>query len=109
MPKFLVRWRMSPKESFKSSDERGKFVMIMLDEIKAEIQSGGGLTDFGVCVDGSGGYCVYEVTRETDVFSSLSRWRSHVDFDVRQVFTAQQLIDSRKGPSPSATDAVVRQ
>ena len=76
--------------------------MVMLDEAKGEVESGGGLRDFGVCIDGSGGYCVYEVTKETDVFDSLSKWKSHVDFDVRQVLTAQQLTAVRKEPSSSA-------
>jgi len=101
MPKFLVRWRMSPKESFSSPEERGRFVMVMLDDVQEEIESGRGLKDFGVCVDGSGGYCVYEVAKEANVFDSISKWNSHVDFDVRQVLTAQQLIDARKGASPS--------
>jgi len=100
---------MSPKESFRSPEERGKFVMVMLDEAKKEIQSGGGLKDFGVCVDGSGGYSIYEVTKETDVFDSLNKWKSHVDFDVRQVLTAQQLIDTRKGPPPSTEGEIAKQ
>jgi len=83
--------------------------MVMLDEAKKEIQSGGGLKDFGVYVDGSGGYCIYEVAKETNVFDSLSKWRSHVDFDVRQVLTAQQLIDTRGGPSPSAAGEIAEQ
>ncbi|MGD0450195.1 MAG: DUF3303 family protein [Candidatus Bathyarchaeia archaeon] len=108
MFKFFVRWRMSPNESFKSPEERGKFVMIMLDEVKSEMEATGGLKDFGVCVDGSGGYCVYEVTKEADVFDSLHKWMSHVDFDVRRVLTAQQQIDARKGPQPSAVSQVAR-
>jgi len=83
--------------------------MVMLDEAKGEVESGGGLRDFGVCIDGSGGYCVYEVTKEIDVFDSLSKWKSHVDFDVRQVLTAQQLIDTRKGPPPSTEGEIAKQ
>jgi len=109
MPKFLVRWRMNPKESFNSPEERGKFVMVMLDEVRAEMQAGGGLKDFGVCVDGSGGYSIYEVTKDTEVFDSLNKWKSHVDFDVRQVLTAQQLIDARKAPLPSAAGETTKQ
>ena len=83
--------------------------MVMLDGVKSEIEAAGGLKDFGVCIDGSGGYCIYEVIKEAEVFDSLRKWKSHVDFDVRQVLTVQQLIDARKGPQPSSAIQVGRQ
>jgi hypothetical protein len=90
---------MNPKETFKTPEERGKSVMVMLDGVKADIQAGM-IKDWGNCIDGSGGYSIYEVPSEADVFASLHRWIPHVDFDVRQVLTVEQLIEARKGVAP---------
>lgn len=98
MLKFYVRWRMNPKETFKTPEERGKFVMAMLGSVKAEMQAGA-IKDFGICTDGSGGYAIYEVPNEADVFASLQKWASHVHFDARRVLTVEQLIQARKEPA----------
>jgi hypothetical protein len=95
MPKFYVRWRMNPKETFKTAEERGKFVTLLLDWVKADLQAGI-MKDWGSCIDGSGGYCIYEAPSEADVFASLHRWMPQVDFDARQVLTVEQLLESRK-------------
>jgi hypothetical protein len=99
--KFYVRWRPNLKEKFKSAEEREKFVMLMLEGVKADLQAGV-MKDWGNCVDGSGGYCIYEVPSEADVFASLRRWMPHVDFDARQVLTIEQLSQSRKGAASQA-------
>ena len=98
MPKFYVRWRMNPKETFKTAEERGKFVALLLDGVKADLQAGV-MKDWGSCIDGSGGHCIYEAPSEADVFASLHRWMPHVDFDARQVLTVEQLLESRKAAS----------
>lgn len=95
MPKFYVRWRMKPEETFKTAEERGKFVLLCLEAVKADLQAGV-VKDWGCCVDGSGGYSIYEVPSEADVFASIRRWMLHMDFDVRQVLTVEQLLESRR-------------
>jgi len=87
---------MNPKETFKTAEEREKYIMVILEGIKAEMEAGL-IKDFGFCVDGSGGYCIYEVKREADVFTSLRQWGPHVVYEARQVFTIEQLLESRKG------------
>jgi len=94
--KFYVRWRPNLKEKFKSAEEREKFVLLMLEGVKADLQAGV-MKDWGTCIDGSGGYCIYEVPSEADVFAYLRRWRPHIDFDARQVLTIEQLLESREG------------
>jgi hypothetical protein len=94
--KFYVRWRPNPKEKFKTAEERGKFLALMIEGVKADLQAGV-MKDWGSCIDGSGGYCIYEVSNEADVFASLRRWMPDVDFDVRQVLTVEQLLEARKG------------
>ena len=89
---------MNPKETFKSPEERGKFVKNMIDEVKADMQAGV-IKDWGTCIDGSGGYCIFEVPSESDVFVSIHRWIPQVDFDARQVLTVEQLIQVRKAPA----------
>jgi hypothetical protein len=103
MLKFFVRWRMNPKETFKTPKERDKLVMLMLDSVKSDMQVGL-ITDWGTCVDGSGGYLIYEVQSEKEMFDSLRKWMPQVAFDARQVLTIEQLIASRKGaPSQIGT------
>ncbi len=96
MPKFFVRWRINPKETFKTAEERGKFVAQVIDETKADLQAGI-MKDWGTFIDGSGGYCIYEAPSEAAVFASLHRWMPQVVFDVRQALTVDQLLAIR-GP-----------
>ena len=70
--------------------------MMMIDEVKAEMQNGL-IKDCGTFVDGSGGYLIYEVANEADAFFSLNKWSPQVEFDTRQVYTIQQLLEARKG------------
>ena len=101
MLKFYVRWRPNPKETYKTAEERGKFVLLMLEGVKADMQAGI-IKDWGCCIDGTGGYSIYEVMSEADVFASIKKWVPHVDFDVRQVLTVEQLLESRKGDASQA-------
>jgi hypothetical protein len=89
---------MNPKETFKTAEERGKFVARVLDEAKADLQAGV-MKDWGSCIDGSGGYCIYEVSSEADVFASLHKWMPQIEFDARQVLTVEQLLEARKDAS----------
>ena len=90
---------MKPKETFKTPEDRGKFVMLLIDNVKAEMQSGL-VKDFGTCIDGSGGFLIYDAANESDVFSSIQKWVAHMDFDARQVLTVDQLLEARKGSPP---------
>ena len=87
---------MNPKETFGTPEERGRFTMMMIDGAKAEMQTGS-IKDSGTFIDGSGGYIIYEVAKEADVFASLHKWVPHLSFDVRQVLTLDQLLEMRKG------------
>lgn len=98
MPKFFVRWRMNPKETFKTAEERGKFVAEFIDGAKADLHEGI-MKDWGSFIDGSGGYGIYEAPSEADVFASLRRWMPQMDFDARQVLTVEQLLEARKAAS----------
>jgi hypothetical protein len=100
MSTFFVRWRMNPKETFKTAEERGEFVARMLDEAKADLQAGV-MKDWGCYIDGSGGYCIYEAQSEANVFVSIHKWTPQINFDVRQVLTVEQLLEARKAVPPS--------
>jgi hypothetical protein len=91
---------MNPKETFKTAEERGKFVAEVLDGAKADLHAGI-MKDWGSFIDGSGGYCIYESPSEADVFASLHRWIPQMDFDARQVLTVEQLLEARKAASLS--------
>jgi len=86
---------MNPKEPLKGENELEKAVLLMLKGAKAELQAGL-MKDWGICVDGSGGYMVYEVPSEADLFNSLQKYRSYLNIDARQVLTVEQAIESRK-------------
>ena len=95
MPKFLVRWRMNPKECFKTAEERNMFMQRVLVETRALLQSGL-MKDWGGYVDGTGGYLILELPSEMEAFASLRPWMPQVDFDVRQVLTVDQLVEMRR-------------
>jgi len=92
---------MNPKETFKTAEEREKYVLSMFQGVMADMEAGV-IKDFGYCVDGSGGYCIYEAQNEADVFKSLRKWLPHIVYDARQVFTVDQLKESRKGDTGQA-------
>jgi hypothetical protein len=92
---------MNPKEKFKTGEELERFVLRMLEGVKADLQAGV-MKDWGICADGSGGYLVYEVPSEADLFASVRKYMPHVDFDVRQVLTIEQAIESRKAAASQA-------
>jgi hypothetical protein len=98
MPKFYVRWRMNPKVPIATEDELNKTVLQMLEGAKSELQAGS-MKDWGICVDGSGGYFIYEVPDEARLFEYIGKYRPYVDLEARQVLTIEQAIESRKQAS----------
>ena len=105
MLKFHVRWQQNPKASFKTAEERSNLVLLMLEWVKANMQSGL-IKDFGNYVDGSGGYAIVEAAIEADLFTSLHKWMPYVVFDARQVSTVDidQDIESRKKAASEAKE-----
>ena len=98
MPKFLVRWHMNPKESFKDAEERRKFEVQVMSATKAALLAGL-MKDWGGYADGNGGYFIYESPSEADVFAAIRIWMPQMNFEVREVLTIEQLIELRKGGS----------
>jgi hypothetical protein len=92
---------MNPKEKFKNEEELEKYVLRMLEGVKADLQAGLA-KDWGFCVDGSGGYCIFEVASEADLFASVRKYMPHLNFDVRQVLTIEQAIAARKAAAAQA-------
>jgi hypothetical protein len=43
---------------------------------------------------------------EADFFASLHKWMPHVDFDVRQVLTVEQAIESLKEAASQASKQI---
>jgi len=86
---------MNPKVPIKTEDELDKIVLLMLGWVKADLRVGL-MKDWGMCVDGSGGYLVCEVPSEAELFNSLHKYKTYLDFDARQVLTVEQAIESRK-------------
>ena len=95
MPKFYIRWRMNPKVPIKTEEELERAVLLMLKGVKADLQAGL-MKDWGMCIDGSGGYMVCEVPSEAELFDSLHKYRAYVGFDAMQVLTVEQTMESRK-------------
>ncbi len=95
MPKFYVRWRMNPKVSIAAEDELNETIIKMLESVKGELQADS-MKDWGICVDGSGGYMIYQVPDEATLFEYLGKFRSYLDLEARQVLTVEQALESRK-------------
>ncbi len=75
-------------------EERVKLWISMLELVKADIKSGA-LGDWGMCSDSSGGYAFAE-TDEKTLHTTILRWMPYVNFNIKPVMTADQVIDSIK-------------
>ncbi len=92
MLKFYVRWRANPKFCPKSAEEQERIRLPMLKTVKADFQVCA-IKDWGRCIDGSGGYTIWEMPSEADLFASLKKYQPYLEFDVRQVITVEQAIE----------------
>ena len=75
-------------------EERVKLWISMLELVKADIKSGA-LSDWGMCSDSSGGFAFAE-TDEKTLHTTILRWMPYVNFNIKPVMTADQVIDSIK-------------
>ncbi len=92
MVKFYLRWRANPKFCPESDEEREKMRLPMLKAVEADMHAGV-LKDWGRCVDGSGGYSIWEVPSEDALFAGLRKYKPYLDFDVREVVNLEQAIE----------------
>jgi hypothetical protein len=86
---------MNPKVPIKNEDELNKTVLLILKGVRTELQAGL-MKDWGICADGSGGYMIYEVLNEAELFEHIDKYRTYISLEARQVFTVEQAIESRK-------------
>ena len=94
MSKFYMRWHLNPILIPTNPEERVKLWISMLELVKADIKSGA-LIDWGMCSDSSGGYAFAE-TDEKTLHTTILRWMPYVNFNIKPVMTADQVIDSIK-------------
>ena len=94
MTKFYMRWHLNRMLIPTNAEERVKSWMSMLELVKAELKTGG-LSDWGMCSDASGGYAFAE-TDEKTLHTTILRWMPYVIFDIKPVLTADQIIESIK-------------
>lgn len=94
MPKFYMKWHLNPVFIPTNAEERVKLWMSMLESVKADLKSGG-LNDWGICCDDSGGYAFAE-TDEKNLHSTILKWMPYVSFDIRPVLSVDQTMDSIK-------------
>jgi hypothetical protein len=85
---------MNPIAMPMNTEERVKLWLTMLEMTKAELKSGG-LTDWGVYSDSSGGYAFAE-TDEKSLFTSILKWVPYIIFDIKPVISVDQCIESIK-------------
>jgi len=101
MAKFYMRWHFNPKSIPTNPEERGKLMLSMLEEVRADLKSGA-LTDWGLCSDSSGqcsdsseGYAFSE-TDEKSLHVTIRKWSPYVIFDIKPVIDVDQVIASIK-------------
>jgi hypothetical protein len=94
MTKYYMKWHLNPILISVNAEERLKSWISMLEMVKADLKSGG-LSDWGMCSDASGGYAFAE-TDEKTLHTTITRWIPFVIFDVKPVLTVDQITDSVK-------------
>ena len=99
MLKFIIKWQNNTKNCPPSPEQREKLELALLEQDYASLKAG--LTkDWGRYLDRSGGYSICEAPSEEAVFASLQQWREKwgplVDFEVRQVVTIEEALESAR-------------
>ncbi len=100
MTKFYMRWHLNPVLIPTNPEERVKSWMSMLEMVKADLKSGG-ISDWGMCNDASGGYAFAD-TDEKTLNTTILRWMPYVIFNIKPVLTVDQIMDSIKRAAAGA-------
>jgi hypothetical protein len=100
MTKFYLRWHLNRMLIPTNAEERVKSWLSMLELVKADLKSGG-LRDWGMCNDASGGYAFAE-TDEKTLHTTITRWMPYVIFDINPVLSVDQIIESLKRAAAGA-------
>ena len=97
MPKFLVYWKEEPTRIHADREKHVKVSLRMLEMVKADMQAGL-IKDWGIAAGGGveGGYCIWEVASEAELFTHLMKWKPEVNFEVKPVLTLDQCIEAFK-------------
>jgi hypothetical protein len=93
MPKFLVKWTVTPQMLPPSPEERIKPPQSTSEMVKAGIKSGE-IMDWREYCDGSGGYAIAAGDDAADLYAGLMKWWPYVEFDAKPVLTIDQVIES---------------
>ena len=115
MPKFLVRWQTDTKYCPPTPEEREKLEIATLEADYAALKAGS-IKDAGRYLDRTGGYSICEAPSEEALFASLQSWTQKwgplVKFDVKQVLSieealesARQVVERRKAASQRNVEA----
>ena len=115
MPKFLIRWQNDTKYCPPTPEEREKLELATLEADYAALKARQ-IMDTGRYLDRTGGYSICEAPSEEAMFAFLQSWTQKwgplVKFDVKQVLTveealesARQVLEKRKAASPRNTQA----
>jgi len=94
MSKFYIKWRKNQHIIPTNPEEQVKLWMTLLEWIKAGMKAGL-LTDWGVCCDGSSGYCIADAD-EVSLHSMLLKYQPFIIFSVKPVLSVDQAIESIK-------------
>jgi len=94
MSKFYIKWRKNQHIISTNPEEQAKVWLTFLEWLKAE-KKAGLFTDWGVCCDGSSGYCLAE-TNEASLHSTLLKYQPYIIFNARPVLSIEQAIESIK-------------
>ena len=94
MGKTLLQWKMKMQNVPLDPAERNKLYIQMAGMIKQDLEKGV-LTDWGMYMDGSGGYGVSELSPK-DIYSIVLKWATYCSFDAKPVLNTDEVIESAK-------------
>ena len=103
MAKFLIRWQINSKYCPPTPQERENLELATLEEDYANFKAAheaGTMIDTGRFVDRSGGYSITQAPSEEVVFAELQKarekWGPIVNFDVKEVLTIEEALESAR-------------
>ena len=95
MPKSYIKWQMNKQLIPTDPEEKVKLWLSFLAMVNDQISAGIWTNEWGISYDLSCGYAFSELS-VSDIYGALSQWVPYVEFDAKQVLTADQAIEALK-------------
>ena len=87
----LIIWESNDSLMPADQEERGKFIMSLLEGVKNDLASGG-LKMWGISSGGGHGYSISELS-EKEQFALMMKYTPYIKFEVNPMLSADEMIE----------------